>query len=377
MKKILFVSNIALKIGTFSIASIEAAKECDIEFYSVANWSSASKEQIQKDEKSYNIKIKHIDLNRSPFSLKNITAYKQLVKIINDENIDYIHCNTPVGGLLGRLAGEKCKVKKVIYQAHGFHFYKDAPIFNRTILKLAEQIMAHWTDAIITMNKEDFEAAKEFKLRNNGKVYFVHGVGVNTENFIGIDSFRESKRRELTLAEDDIMLMSMGDLIPRKNYGIAIEAIAKANNPKLKYFICGKGPELENLKKLAKELGVENQIIFMGFRSDIKELLSAADMFLFTTKQEGLPRSMMEAMAAGVPCIASKIRGNVDLIEDGVGGYLCGINDSDAYAEKINLLANDGELRKKMSESNLETIKPFDVKNVEKEIKSIYAEVLK
>lgn len=363
----------AFEPSNFSLPALKVALDMEYDVY--MGIGRANAEEL---ECTLPIKLYDAHTYRSITAFKdNFIAYKNLHDVIKKANVEVIHCNTPVGGMIGRICGKLCGVKKVIYTAHGFHFYKGAPLFNRTILKWAEKVMAHWTDAIITMNKEDFEAAKKFKLRNDGKVYFVHGVGVNTEDFIGIDSFRENKRRELALADDDIMLMSMGDLVPRKNYGIAIEAIAKASNPKLKYFICGKGPELENLEKLAKELGVESQIIFMGFRSDIKELLSAADIFLFTTKQEGLPRSMMEAMAAGVPCIASKIRGNVDLIEDGIGGYLCETNDSDAYAEKINLLANDSELRKKMSESNLKTIKPFDVKNVEREIKSIYAEVLK
>ena len=306
----------------------------------------------------------------------NLTAYKNLCKVIDEGKVELIHCNTPVGGLVGRLAGKRKKVKKVIYTAHGFHFYKGAPLFNRTVLKWAEKIMARFTDAIITMNKEDFEAAKKFKLRRGGKVYFVHGVGVDLYKYEGISAYREGKREELGLSESDVMLISMGDLIQRKNYDTAIKAIAEAKNPALHYFICGKGQELDNLKNLAQSLGVSEQIHFMGFRSDIKELLSAADIFLFTTKQEGLPRSMMEAMASGLPCIASKIRGNVDLIEDGVGGYLCQTQDTSAYAEKINLLASDRELRQKYGQSNLETIKAFGIDKVAEEIREIYDDVL-
>ena len=130
MGKILFISNIAERVGSFSVASIAAAKECGIEFYYAANWDATTIEQRKVDEDRFGIHLVHLDLVRSPYSLKNITAYKQLVKLIKDEGIDYIHCNTPVGGLLGRLAGKKCKVKKVIYQAHGFHFYKGAPLKN-------------------------------------------------------------------------------------------------------------------------------------------------------------------------------------------------------------------------------------------------------
>lgn len=307
----------------------------------------------------------------------NKIAYDNLNKVLRENDVDVIHCNTPVGGMVGRLCGKKNKVKKIIYTAHGFHFYKGAPLFNRTVLKWAEMLMAHWTDAIITMNQEDYEAARKFKLRNGGKVYFVNGVGINLKDFEGLSHLRQQKREELGVKEDDIVLISMGDLVPRKNYGAAIRAIAKANDPRLQYMICGRGPELENLQALAKELGVENQIHFLGFRTDVKELLTGADIFLFTTRQEGLPRSMMEAMASGLPCVASAIRGNVDLIENGENGFTCLTDDVDGYAEAIAKIAADGSLRETMRQNNLEKIKNYDVSVVEQQIREIYGDVLK
>lgn len=307
----------------------------------------------------------------------NKIAYKNLCKVIKEGEVEVIHCNTPVGGMIGRLAGKKHKVKKVIYTAHGFHFYKGAPLFNRTILKWAEKIMAHWTDAIITMNREDFEAAQKFRLRNNGKVYFVHGVGITLSDFDGVSEKRSEKRAELGLKDTDIALISAGDLILRKDYATAIRAIALAKNSDLHYFICGIGPEKENLEALAKELSVENQIHFLGFRTDVKELMAASDIFLFTTLQEGMPRSMMEAMALGLPCVASEIRGNVDLIENGENGFLCAAKDAEGFSAAIAKLSENGELRGEISKKNLEKIKEYDVSVVEAEIKQIYDEVLR
>ena len=373
MSKMLFISNISRGITTFVTASIAAAHSLDLDFYQVANWQDADVSQIEKDEKSYDIKIKSVPMSRNPFAKTNLTAYKELVKFIKEEHIDYIHCNTPTGGVLGRLAGKKCKVKKVIYQAHGFHFYKGAPKKNWLLYYPVEKWLAHYTDALITINNEDFELAKtKFKLRKNGKVYYVHGVGIDTTKHNLSTKIREEKRIELKLNEDDIALISMGDLIERKNYDTAIRAIAKANNRALQYFICGKGPEEENLKKLAESLGVSEQIHFLGFRSDVKELLSAVDIFLFTTKQEGLPRSMMEAMASGLPCVASKIRGNTDLLEGTEGGYLCETADVSTYAEAINLLANDKTLRETMGKNNLVTIQKFNTETVTEELRKIY-----
>lgn len=373
MSKILFISNISNRITTFVTASIAAAHSLNMDFYQAANWQDADPSQIATDEIAYDIKIKSVPFSRNPFAKSNLTAYKQLVKIIRDNKIDYIHCNTPTGGILGRLAGKKCKVKKVIYQAHGFHFYKGAPKINWLVYYPVEKWLAHYTDALITINSEDFELAKaKLKLRKNGKVYYVPGVGIDTSQYNLSEKSREEKRRELGLGEDDVALISMGDLIERKNYATAIRSISETNDPKLQYFICGKGPEEENLKKLAESLGVTKQIHFLGFRSDIKELLAAADIFLFTTKQEGLPRSMMEAMASGLPCIASKIRGNTDLLDGTEGGFLCETTDTAAYAEKLKLLANDKALRKAMGENNLIAIQKFSTETVNEELRKVY-----
>ena len=374
MEKILFVSNISKRVGTFSLASIEAAKKCGIQFHMAANWDKANVEQIRSDEEEYNVKIHNIPLSRNPYSLKNIKAYKQLVSIIKREDIDYIHCNTPVGGLLGRLAGKKCNVKKIIYQAHGFHFYKGAPLKNWLLYYPIERCLAHFTDAIITINKEDYERAKKFKLKNNGRVYFVPGVGIDTSQYHSDRQLRLEKRRELSLRDDDIALISMGELIVRNNYQVAIDAISESHNPHLHYFICGDGPEKEPLYDFSKKKGIEKQIHFMGYRTDIKELMQAADIFLLTSLQEGVARSLMEAMASGLPCVVSRIRGNSDLLSGNNGGILC--DTLKDYVDAICRLANDSSLRKHMSQNNLRTVQRYSIGEVAKEITDVYSSEL-
>ena len=374
--RLLYISNIADKrmTGSFNGTAIAAAHNLGKEFINVANRSEATESDTKLDEEKWGVKLLHIDLERSPYKFcRNYRAYRQLIKIIKDYEIEYIHCNTPVGGLLGRLAGKRCKVKKVIYQVHGFHFYKGASIKNWLIYYPVEKWLAHYTDALITINREDFVLAKsKMRLRKNGKVYYVPGVGIDTMPYDLSENSRHEKRCELKLGENDIALISMGDLIERKNYDTAIRAIAEANEPKLNYFICGKGPEEANLKLLVKSLGISEQIHFLGFRSDIKELLDAVDIFLFTTKQERLPRSMMEAMASGLPCVVSKIRENIDLLKNVNGGFLCEATDVSAYAEKLKLLANDTALRKKMGTNNLITIQKFNTEIASEELRKAY-----
>lgn len=367
-----YLSRDKVKLGNVSAPAVEAAIELDYKIYMGTNRKFAA--ELECD---YPVTFYEASIYRSLLDFKsNYRAYKNLTALLKKTPMSVIHCNTPIGGTLGRLCGKKAGVPKVIYTVHGFHFYDGAPLFNRTVLKWAEMYMAKYTDAIITINKEDYEAAKKLKLRNGGKVYFIPGVGVNTGDYI-IDGYDGQALKEtLGLKADDVILISMGDLIARKNYKTAIEAIALAQNPKLKYLICGRGPKDEELKKLAQRLNVSEQILFLGFRRDIRELLQISDIFLFSTLQEGLPRSMMEAMSAGLPCIASNIRGNVDLISEGEGGYLISPSDAEGFAKAINLLASNPELRHSMREHNLESIKKYDVDNIRKIFREMYAELL-
>ena len=361
-----------VKLDNVSIPCLENALELGYEVFYGVNRNNP-------EELTCNLPVCLFDSHtyRSITNIKdNYIAYHNASEIVKKHNVEVIHCNTPVGGMIGRLVGKRYHVKKVIYTAHGFHFYKGAPLFNRTILKWAEQIMAHWTDAIITMNEEDYQAAKSFKLKKGGKVYKVHGVGITLDDFKVISVDRSKKRKELGLKDTDIVCISAGDLVARKNYGTAIEALAKVDNKNLHYLICGVGPEKENLEKLVEEKGVASRVHFLGFRTDVKELMKISDIFLFTTLQEGMPRSMMEAMACGLPCVASKIRGNVDLIENGVNGFLCNPSDSTGFSEKIKLFCNNTALIKDMGNKNIEVIQEYDVGVVQREIKSIYLEVL-
>jgi len=377
-RKVLFISNIGAKrTGSFSFSAILASRDIGLEFHIAANFSSATPQEMIEDEKQHNIRKHHINLVRNPLHPGNIKAYRELVKLITREKYDLIHCNTPVGGLLGRLAAKKCGIKMVIYQARGFHFYNGAPYLYWLLYYPVERLLANLTDAIITINHEDYERAQGFKLRNRGKVYFIHGAGIDTAKYSKDSSIdKAALRTSLELTEEDIVLIAMGDLIKRKNYRTSIQALAKADKKVLHFLICGKGPMLDSLTRLSSDIGLENRVHLLGHRLDVAELMHIADIFLFTTLQEGLPRSMMEAMAAGLPCIASKIRGNIDLIEDGIGGYLVCPTDTEGFSERINELAANRSLRDQMGRHNKNTIKNYDVSIVKEELKSIYKEVL-
>lgn len=371
MKKILFISNITNRITNFSLPSILNSQELGYEFHLAANLSN-----FEDDPAKYNIKVHHIDLVRNPFNPRNVKAYKQMMLLLKREKFDAIHCNTPVGGLLGRICGKKAKIPKVIYTVHGFHFYKGASLLNRTLFKWAETWLGHYTDAIITINKEDYQTAKGFKLRKGGKIYYLPGVGVDTSLNKKVNQTREKLLREIDIKEPAVLMISVGELNKNKNNKVIIQALGKLRNPEFHYILCGIGDKEDELVSLVKENELERNVHFLGYRNDVPQLLKSSDIFIMPSYREGLSRSIMEAMGMGLPCIVSNIRGNVDLIEDEKGGYLSNPDDIERFAQAINILGENKNLRKNLGEFNLNKVKQFDVKNVKEELKKLYIEVL-
>ena len=376
--KILYIMNTANKVNNFSFSSIKAAHELGMEFHIAGDWTGYENEdEIKADEENYGIKIHQIDFIRTPYKPGNYKAYKQVVELIRKEKIDIIHCNTPIGGVVGRLAGRKCHVKHVIYQAHGFHFYKGAPQINWLIYYNVEKTLARISDAVVTMNDEDFAAAKKFRLKKNGRAYKVHGVGIDLTQYGGFESCRDEKRRELGFSDDDIVIISVGELNENKNNSVIISAMAKLNNPHIHYILCGVGDCQESLENLARENGLENNVHFLGFRTDVNELYAASDIFTMPSFREGLSRSIMEAMASGLPCVVSKIRGNTELVQSGKGGFLCHPKNVSGFAKAFNILVSEPALVAKMRKYNLRRIREYSDDVVVKEMMEIYKEVLK
>lgn len=369
MKKMLFISNITKKITNFTIPSIEACRDLGFEFHLASNL-----DEFIDDSNKYEIKLHHIDLVRNPIHKQNVIAFKQLMELIKKEKFDIIHCNTPIGGVLGRICGKLTKTPKIIYTAHGFHFYKGAPLINNTLFKLVERILANYTDTIITINQEDYKTAQKFKLRKNGNINYLPGVGINTKAIKEGIGKRDELLREIKVDnKNSILLISVGELNINKNNEVILQALKLVkNNENIHYIVCGEGNKKRYLEELAQKNQILNNVHFLGYRSDIIALLKSCDIFVMPSFREGLSRSIMEAMSAGLPCIVSKIRGNVDLIEDGKGGYLCAPNSITDFKLAIENLANDKSLRKNMGEYNLEAVLKYDIENIKKEIKKIY-----
>ena len=316
-----------------------------------------------------------IPFERNPLKQGNVKAYKMLREIIEKEQFDLIYCHTPVGAMLARLAGISARKKgtKVIYMAHGFHFYSGAPLLNWMIYYPAEKFLSRFTDGLITINQEDYRRAQKF---HAGKTILIPGVGIDLDKFQKKEPTRQEIRNKLGILDGKIILMSVGELTKRKNHMVVIDALARLKEYDILYVICGDGPLKAQLRAKAEELGVRDRVKLLGFRKDIAELHKAADIFVFPSLQEGLPVAVMEAMASGLPIVASKIRGNEDLISNNQGGYLVNPTDSEQVAKAIEKMIQNPKKREKMEERNLEIITKYGQETVLQKMDEFFDEIV-
>lgn len=387
MKGYLFISNTAkpskeewlsktpLPIGNFENCSLYAAKQMGFRLF--RGISRKYPEMIMCASPDYEITYYDQHTYRSIFAIKdNWLAYKNACNLLRKyPEIEVIHCNTPIGGVIGRLVGKKFN-KKVIYMVHGFHFYKGAPLINWLFFYPVEKFLLRYTDVLITINTEDYNRAKNFKLKNSGNVYYVPGVGIDLDKISKVSLSRDAKRKELGLPINDILVIAVGRLDKNKNLALVIDAIGKMRNTNVHLIVCGEGEQRNKLENQVLNLGLSKRIHLLGNRKDVVDLYNASDIFVLSSFREGLSRSIMEAMGAGLPCIVTKIRGNTDLIEDAKGGFCIDPHDSDVFAKYLDLLVEDEHLRSEFSKFNKQKIKAFSDTVVKEKMTEIFKKEL-
>ena len=373
--KALIVASVASMIDQFNMQNIQLLLDNGYQVDVTCNCkegNTISDERVQsliKRLADKGVPVIHVPIPRKITDVKGIAnSIAQVKKMCDDNHYNLLHCHSPIGSVVARVAARDARNRgtKVIYTAHGFHFYKGAPKQNWVLFYPVEKICSKWTDVLITINTEDYEFAK--KHMNAGRVEYIPGVGVDTKKFQLENFDRTAKRAELGIKDDDYFILSVGELNQNKNQEVIVRALAKLNNPKIHYFIAGKGDKADYLQELAKQLGVNLHLL--GYRTDIVELLNTADVYAFPSYREGLSVALMEAMSAGLPCVVSKIRGNVDLIEDGRGGYLCDPNSVDEFAAGMKQIIS-GDCNK-MGKCNMKKMEHFDINNVTEKMIRIY-----
>jgi len=372
-EKVLFVATVESHLLNFHIPFMKLLQE---KGYEVHVATKLGNRQQEFDEIGV---IKHnVDFSRSPYSPKVFKSLQQMEELLKKIRFSLVHVHTPVAAFITRLACQRTNTHPVLYTAHGFQFYKGAPLKNWLLYYNMEKLAAHWTDGLITINEEDYKAAQKFKLRKNGKVFFVPGVGVDVASLEQrIPSInRSEKRKELELSVDTAVIITVGELNANKNHIQVLEALSKLNKTNFHYLIVGNGESEQKLKKAVNELMLQDKVSFLGFRRDVPELLTASDVFILTSRREGLPKAVMEAMAVGLPIIATDVRGNRDLVKSGENGYLVPLGNAEQTAIAIERLIDSEDLRRSMGGKSKELVKQYDLQNILKEMERIYDNIL-
>lgn len=372
--KILYVSTLSNTINAFMIPHIEMLVKKGHQVDIACNIDNNISQTLIKS----GCKVFNIEFQRLPLSKKNYTAFKELKKLINRENYDIVHTHTPVSSVIARLVCKKYPNIKLFYTAHGFHFFKGAPLKNWLLFYPLEKWLSRFTDCLITINDEDYNVAlnKKFKAKEIKKV---HGVGVDFSKFYPVnDQEKMELRRKYKFKENDFILIYPAELNINKNQLLLINTINLIKNkiPNLKLILAGSGKLLDFYKKRVTELDLNNHIIFTGYRKDIDKLIQLSDISVASSIREGLGINLVEGMACGLPVVATKNRGHKELIKHKQNGYLVDLENPKEFANCIYNLYLDKSKRKEMGDCNLKIVEKYSMENVCKELKSIYKSYL-
>jgi len=371
--KILFVANIHKHFLAFHLPYIEWFQENGYEVHVAANDGSVV---VPLVDKQWNICIE-----RNPFSRNNIKAYRELKAIVEKEKYCLVTSHTAMGGVLARLASRKARKNfslKVLYTAHGFHFFKGSPKSYWLLYYPMEKFLSRYTDAIITINQEDFELVQSRGFRNKA-TYKIPGIGFNTERLLEVNEVRKQDLRVKNgYNQSDFIVIYVAEYIPRKNHRFIIDAMPELIEkiPAIKVLFAGRGRDMELITEYAKSKGVFDYIDFLGFRNDIGNLLALSDIGISASKQEGLGLNLAEEMFSGLPVVASEDRGHKEMIIHGENGFLFPQNDNSAFIEAIIYLYENPEKRKEMGKYAAESIRKFSLENSLTEMVKIYKRYL-
>ena len=399
-KKALMHAHTAYMVTQFNIDNIKILQDLGYTVDVACCWqdddSAVSPEALAgRREKLDELGCRVIETSslRKLFNFKELSrGYKLLKTEVESNKYEIVHTQSPIGGVICRLACRRARKlygTKVIYAAHGFHFFKGASLVNRIVYKNVEKWCSKYTDLLITINKEDYASALKMKAK---QVAYVPGAGVDTHKFVASEGARQKIRKELGIDDDTIILLSVGELIHRKNHAEVLRALKmmKDNGTllaegsdervqpkyKIKYLIAGRGKIQAELEETIEHLGLSEYVQMLGFRSDVADIFAASDIYVFPSHQEGLPVALMEAMSVGMPVVCSKIRGNTDLIEEGIGGYFFNSHDAKTLVTALNKALSDNlTKREQMGQANIEVMKQFDKETVNKVMRELYSKL--
>lgn len=373
MKKALMLAPMGSVHRRFNKANIEALKSLGYQIELVANFEDGDGPEVHNQEYVAECTKNGFVTHSIPFARHSLTGslkcLPQVKKLLKEGQYDIVHAHTETGGLILRLA--KCVKSKsrFIYTPHGMSFWKGSSLKSQMVYRPLERWICSGMDKNLGMNQEEVDVLRKW---NSKTAVYVPGIGLNLERFQKTGRPREEVRADFGLKEDDKFIVSVGELDDNKNHITVVKALAMLEHKNFKYVVCGVGPNKEMLQQSARETGLEDKVILAGYRSDIPDILNAADIFVFPSFHEGMPVSALEAMACGLPIVCSEIRGNVDIVQDGVNGFLFAPTNFVLLSQRLLLLMDDKQLRKSMGKKNETIVGDFSIESVAEELYSIY-----
>lgn len=341
--KALIVSSVYGFLTKFERQNVELLKSMGMEIHYASNRTNVVYEDCEDILDEYGIIYHDIPIKQQPINvLANLKAILQVRDIIKREKINMIHCHTPTGGMVARLACLGIKGVYIIYTAHGFHFYNGGSKLYNRVFYMAEDFMSRNTNAIVTINHEDESAAKSM---HADTVYLIPGEGVDSKFYeLTEEEERKQERQKLGVSEDDFFVITVGEIRPNKNQRRVIETLDfivnkhNLNAPNIIYGVIGHGRQEDELKAYVKEHGLEKNVRFFGYELEIRTFLKAADVMVFPSIREGLGMAALEALFTGLPVIASSNRGSKEYIKNEKNGILVPEDSVYAYAEALKTL---------------------------------------
>ena len=374
--RILYVATVLSHICQFHLPHMKYLQEQGWEVHVAAHDNLAVKNGLQL---KYCDKFIETPFSRSPKSPDNLKAYKQLKKLLGEEYYDVILCNTPMGGIVARLTARETRKRgtKLIYMAHGFHFFKGSSKAAWLVYYPIEKYMAKYCDLLITINWEDYALAKE-KFSKRARIAHIHGVGVDEKRYHPATAEAQLAMRAAEgLSKDDFVILCTGELNENKNQKTLISsaALLKDKLPDLKVLLAGNGPREQELREQIRAEGLENHVRLLGYRTDLENLVPAVDLVVSCSHREGMPLNIIEAMLCKKPVIASHNRGHDELVRDGDTGALFDADDSHRLSALIQQLYPAAERRAAMGASAAAAAQTYTVSAVSMEIADILKEL--
>ncbi len=372
-RRVLFLATVYTHLAAFHVPFMKMLQGWGCEVHAAASSAEGHKERVEEA----GVICWEIPFARSPYSPANLDAYRCLKALLREHRFDLIHVHTPVAAFLGRYLAKKTGQGPVLYTAHGFHFYKGAPWKNWLIYYTAERLAAVWTDGLIVMNGEDYENARRMGFEPDKNLFYVHGVGVDLRSFEAPPA-AYGIRRELGIEASDVVVTCVAELISRKNHAFLLaawqELTRRCDHGHL--LLVGTGEKMGALQQRVEQEQIP-RVHFLGYRKDVPQILGETDIATLVSKHEGLPKCIMEAMAAGKPVIATNVRGSRDLVEDGCTGFLVRLGDAAGLAAALERLARDPELRISMGAAGREKIREYSLQRVLAEMAEVYGRYLR